>query len=51
MKFAKLFHYLLDFLLFMDPTALFDIIYESHDTIIFTFIYSIFNKKFSVPTK
>ena len=40
-------------LLFMGLTALFGTIYESHCTISanFTFIYSIFSKKFSVPVK
>ena len=40
-------------LLFMDPTVLFGTIHDSHCTfqLIFTFIYSIFNKKFSVSAK
>ena len=40
-------------LLFMDPTALFDTIHEFHllFQLIFTFICSTFNKKFSVSVK
>ena len=40
-------------LLFMDLTALFGIIHESYCTIqlTFTFIYSTFNKKFSISAK